>query len=69
MTHTVVMPALAFDNRTWSSLIKVSCGKPADILYKPVPGVSGSVPHGGFFTLLATGEVIPPSSGIFLLLT
>ena len=49
--------------------MKVSCVKPADILYKPVPGVCGSVPHGGFFTLLATGEVIPLSSGIFLLLT
>lgn len=30
--------------------------------YKPVFGVSGSVPHGGFLTLLATGEVIIRSS-------
>ena len=27
-------------------------------------GVSGSVPHGGFLTLLFTGEVISLSSGI-----
>ena len=32
-------------------------------------GVSGSVPHGGFLTLLATGEVIVRSSGIVVVYT